>query len=143
MKLHLGVIDIPYGDEDSGDATTGDVAEELEIRYEIMKVFFDMYQEQIAELLANSVSGQLENILAGAPPGSDPTLEAMSEVHSLFSAFLESMKMNGYPGVPTQASLDGVSKRFKRKFGPPRPSFIDSGLYMASMRAWISEVMNA
>ena len=34
--LHLGVIDIPYEDENT---TTGSVAEELEARYQIMQTF--------------------------------------------------------------------------------------------------------
>ena len=40
-------------------------------------------------------------------------------------------------------ALDGISRRFKNKKGPPRPSFIDTGTYQAAMRAWVSGVLNA
>ncbi|EMS7098655.1 hypothetical protein [Yersinia intermedia] len=143
ITLHLGVIDIPYGDEESGEATTGDVAEILEAKYHIMQVFFDRYHRDIGDVMADSLAGQLENIIAGMPPSSDPMLEAMGKIHDMFSNFLETQQMNGLPGVPTQAALDGVSKRFKVKFGPPRPSFIDTGTYQAAMRAWVSGVLNA
>lgn len=88
-------------------------------------------------------SGQLENIIAGAPPSKDPFAEAMSKVHDLFVNFLDDEEMNGMPGVPTLRALMGISKRFKDKKGQPRPSFIDTGTYQAAMRAWVSGVPNA
>lgn len=140
MKLHLGVIDIPY---ESESVTTGDVAEFLEDKYGIMTHFFWLYGPIIAELMAESIAGQLENIIAGAPPSKDPFAEAMSKVHDLFVNFLDDEEMNGMPGVPTLRALMGISKRFKDKKGQPRPSFIDTGTYQAAMRAWVSGVPNA
>ena len=140
MKLHLGVIDIPY---DEGEESTGDVAQYLEERYQILQRFFDEHQEKIVSLMEESIAGALENIMAGAPPSADPFAEAMSEVHNLFVFFLTTRQLDGNAGIPTLASLNGVSRRLKNKRGPVRPSFIDTGLYMASMRAWVSEVMNA
>ncbi|WP_407258081.1 hypothetical protein [Klebsiella quasipneumoniae] len=61
MKLHLGVEDIPY---ESESVTTGDVAEFLEDKYGIMAHFFWLYGPIIAELMAESIAGQLENIIA-------------------------------------------------------------------------------
>lgn len=140
MKLHLGVIDVPY----EGDSvTTGDVAEFLEDKYGIMAHFFWLYGPIISELMADSIAGQLENIIAGAPPSDDPFAEAMSKVHDLFSGFLDDEEMKGMPGVPTLRALMGISKRFKNQKGPPRPSFIDTGTYQAAMRAWVSGVLNA
>lgn len=49
ITFHLGVIDIPYEDEDT---TTGSVAEELEARYQIMQTFFDRYGNDIADLMS-------------------------------------------------------------------------------------------
>lgn len=141
MKLHLGVIDIPYEDEDT---TTGSVAEALEGKYKIMQTFFDRYGGDIAQLMANDLAAGLENMLAGAPPSHDPFAESMSRVHHLFSAFLENKEMDGLKGIPTQRALKGISKRFKNRKGPKnRPSFIDTGTFQASMRAWVSEVLNA
>lgn len=140
MKLHLGVIDVPYDEE---DATTGEVATFLEEKYQVMQLFFDYHQADIIKLMENSIAGSLENIMAGATASSDPFAEAMSEIHNLFVFFITSKKLDGRPGVPTMASLLGISKRLKNKRGQPRPSFIDTGLYIASMRAWVSEVINA
>lgn len=140
MILHLGVMDIPYEDD---KVTTGDVAGYLEDRYKILQTFFDMYADTIADFMADSLAGQIENMMAGAPPNNDPFSEAMSKTHDLFVKFLDNQEMNGKPGVPTKRALDGISKRFKMKKGEPRPSFIDTGAYQASMRAWVSGVINA
>lgn len=140
MKLHLGVIEIPY---DGEDVTTGDVAHFLEDRYSVMQLFFEKREKEIVSLMENSLAGSLENIMAGASPANDPFIEAMSGIHNLFVMFITSRQLDGNPGIPTRASLEGVSKRLKNKRGPARPSFVDTGLYIASMRAWVSEVMSA
>lgn len=140
ITFHLGVIDVPYEDENT---TTGDVAEYLEEKYQIMQTFFDRYSNDIADLMANDLAASLENMMAGAPPAKDPLAESMSRIHDLFVAFLDNTEMNGLTGVPTRRALDGISRRFKNKKGPPRPSFIDTGTYQAAMRAWVSGVLNA
>lgn len=141
ITFHLGVIDVPYEDENT---TTGDVAEYLEEKYQIMQTFFDRYGREIADLMAEDMAGQLENLIAGFPPRDDPFRASMERVHHLFVAFLDNAEMNGLPGVPTKRALDGISKRFKSGKGPkPRPSFIDTGTYQAAMRAWVSGVLNA
>lgn len=140
ITLHLGVMDIPYDDE---GVTTGDVAEHLEERYKIMQTFFDRYSNDISSLMTNDLAASLENMMAGAPPSRDPLAESMSKIHNLFVAFLDNQEMNGVDGVPTRRALDGISRRFKNKKGPPRPSFIDTGTYQAAMRAWVSGVLNA
>ncbi|HAV8980451.1 TPA: hypothetical protein JLE55_002849 [Escherichia coli] len=140
ITFHLGVIDVPYEDENT---TTGDVAEYLEEKYQIMQTFFDRYSKDIADLMANDMAASLENMMAGAPPAKDPLAESMSRIHDLFVAFLDNTEMNGLPGVPTRRALLGISKRFKNKKGDPRASFIDTGNYQAAMRAWVSGVLNA
>ncbi|EDV2765983.1 hypothetical protein S017_004804 [Salmonella enterica subsp. enterica] len=140
ITFHLGVIDVPYEDENT---TTGDVAEYLEEKYQIMQTFFDRYSNDIADLMTNDMAASLENLMAGAPPARDPLAESMSRIHDLFVAFLDNTEMNGLPGVPTRRALKGISRRFKNKKGPPRPSFIDTGTYQAAMRAWVSGVLNA
>ena len=110
ITLHLGVMDIPYEDENT---TTGDVAEFLEGKYKIMQTFFDRHGQDIAALMADDLAGGLENMLAGAPTPRDPFAESMSRVHDLFVAFLDNEEMNGIDGVPTRRALLGISKRFK------------------------------
>jgi hypothetical protein len=133
VKLLLGVIDIPYADEPG--TTTGDVATILEGKYQIMEKFYDRHGDDMADELADGFAGALENIMAGGPPNL-PFQSGMPKTERAFRTFLDLEEIKG-DGIPTQAALDGVSKRFKRNHGPRRPSFIDSGLYQASMKAWL------
>lgn len=167
MILHLGVIDIPYATyvrpdqrrvavrrkkggpariinaAPRGGETTGDVAEILEDKYHIMEFFFeDIGSDLIAAALEHSMSGAIENLVAGASVGNfDPTDQAMSEIKGAFDAFITQQEMDGQqPGVPTKASLRGVNHRFKHPYAKgnaPRPSFRDTGEYLSSFKAWV------
>lgn len=153
MILHLGVIDIPYAQAPKrhqrkagtgGTQTTGDVAGWLENRYHVMEIFAEAKGDKIAAALEDSLSGALESALMGAANMNsyDPTGKAMTDIEDAFKVFLSSQEIEklGYPGVPTQAALDGVNHRLKRpyaKSNPRRPSFIDTGLYESSFKAWI------
>lgn len=161
LTLHLGVVEMPYDNGRSmttqdifnqlrkgkppsrsavrGTVTTGDVAGFLEGKYHVMEVFFELYKDAIAEALKGSLAGSLENLLMGGPEGAPAFGTASGEIETLFRKFLESKEMDslGIPGVPTQASLDGVSPRFKRGKGPVRPSFVASGLYENNFTAWV------
>ena len=146
--LHLGVIDQPY---DEG-ATTGMVAEILEDKYHVMEVFFELRIDDVAAALERSIQGALDALAMDAPVENiDPFGSATADIETAFRHFLDSKEIEGIgiPGVPTQAALDGVSHRFKNprykitKKGKkvkraPRPSFIDTGLYEASMKAWFT-----
>lgn len=147
LTLHLGVIDQAYAD--ASGKTTGDVAQILEDKYHIMETFaeeigLDVIQKAIEQSARNAVETL---ILGGSRPGSNSanmslTLEAEGEIESAFKLFLSQQELDyTQPGVPTQAALKGVSHRFKRpylKTNPARPSFIDTGLYQSSMKAWTS-----
>jgi hypothetical protein len=137
--LHLGVIDQPYAE---GAKSTGDVAEILESKYEVMGKFAEKHEQDIAGDLENSLEGVLENMMLGGPTvAPDQAFAAgTSAIEHRFKQFLSLKEMDslGVPGVPTQAALAGKSKRFKSGYGPkPRPSFIDTGLYQANFKAWI------
>ena len=138
MTLHLGVVDVPYADK-SG-TSTGDVAGYLEQRYNVMRHFFELNDEKIAAKLADSLAGQLENLLAGAPAeGVQPYAEAESAIDAEFRQFLalDVLASYGYPGIPTKAALAGENLRLKSKKGAARPSFIASSLYQMSFRSWV------
>src|ERR1700743_475626 len=128
LTLHLGVTELPYNYGDKS-MTTGDVAEILEAKYEVMQQFYDHHQQQIADDLAEGMVGVLESTLMGAPPTLDPYGSGTSKGEQSFRDFLDRKEIETYgiPGVPTQAALKGVSHRFKRPYKkrPPRPSFID------------------
>lgn len=152
IKLHLGVYDLPYAQApkrhqrktgSAGTQTTGDVAGWLESRYHVMEIFFEDKRDDIAADLEESLQGALESILMGAGNANsfDPTGKAMSAIEDRFKTYLSSgeIEQSGYPGVPTQAAKDGVNHRLKHPYGktnPQRPSFIDTGLYQASFKAW-------
>lgn len=152
MKLLLGVTDIPYTDTSdkvridnskpriSKSTTTGDVAEILEAKYDVMQHFVDLHMPDIEKSIENSLAGQLESLMMGAPVSNDAFGTAMGEIETLFKfTYLvkEEIAQTGQAGVPTQAAIDGISSRFKGGRGPRRPSFIDTGLYQASFKAWI------
>jgi len=152
MILHLGVYDVPYAQApkrhqpksgSAGTQTTGDVAGWLEGRYHVMEIFAQEKGDDIAAALESSLAGALESAFMGAANMNnfDPTGAAMSEIEDRFKTFLSSQEIEklGYPGVPTQAAKDGVNHRLKHPYRKraARPSFIDTGLYQASFKAWI------
>jgi len=137
MIISLGVIDLPYDDEKG--VTTGDVAEILESEYGVMASFVDLHEADILDAVENALVGHMENMMLGAPPTDSPLAGAASTIEKEFRNYLDAEEMSQVAGiaghsagVPTKAALKGVSKRFKRKRGARRPSFIDSGMYQAS-----------
>jgi hypothetical protein len=161
MILHLGVIDVPYVDPNPVKApkasprarlhkrhhakyrniTTGDVATFLENRYHVFENFYHLHEADIASDIENSLQGAVETLLMGGPPNLDAVGGATSSIENRFKEFLSNREMDriGYPGVPTEAAERGVSHRFKNPYKrrAPRPSFIDTGLFSASMKSWI------
>lgn len=149
MKLHLGVIELPYVDVATPSAkgaaaaastvNTADVARWLEEDYHVMEVFYELHKQEIADALALSMNDSLQNFMLGAKVPENPLLQAESTIEMLFRKFIEMQEMDslGIPGVPTQASLDGVNHRFKSGYQKgSRPSFRDTGLYESSFKAW-------
>ncbi len=163
--LHLGVIDIPYVEPAPapkkvakagrrprphkahsakyGHVTTGDVASFLENRYHVMELFWELHQDAIADDFANSISGSIETFLMGGPANLDVMGSATSQLEDRFKQMLSMRELDslGYPGIPTEAAKAGVSHRHKSGFTKnrtPRPSFIDTGLFQASFKAWVT-----
>lgn len=164
--LHLGVIDIPYATNvpeaqrrsvvrrrpdgsiesftaaPSGGETTGDVAAFLEEEYHVMEVFYeDVGSDAIAKALEVSARDALENMMMGSPADISLTKAAEDEIAAAFKLFLVQQEMDGVVGgVPTKAALAGVNHRLKHPYAkgnPERPSFIDTGTYENSFRAWV------
>jgi hypothetical protein len=152
--LVLGVIELPYADDSSyrkaktrkpkskpeGSKTTGDIAEILEDRYHPMENFFDLNKPRIVEKLIDSYEGALESILMGAPATHDPAGEAVAFIEDGFKRFITEKTIESLPipGIPTQAAQEGHSHRFKHPYAKraPRPSLLDTGLYIGSFKAW-------
>lgn len=152
VKLHMGVTELPYSHtENTGKvkkgrnkgnpyaSTTGAVAEILEDKYHVLENFWNAHQPEIVAAIEDGLEGAFESLLMGATAISNPLAEGAGQVEKLFQTFLDSGEIErmGVPGVPTQASLERRSLRFKSKKNPrSRPSFIDTGLYESSFRCW-------
>lgn len=141
MKLHLGVLDVGYSSEEGGK-TTGEVAEILEDKYHIMRVFFELNDDYIGDQIANSLAGSLESLAQGAPYNPSLLKPAIPKVDARFRDFLSSGEMSKILPETQQiaAAKAGVSHRKKQpyaKANKPRQAFIDTGLYNASFRAWV------
>jgi hypothetical protein len=159
MVLHLGVIDVPYvqalvgkiakakkGKANkpvktvAGTQTTGDVAQWLENKYCVMEGFAQLHSEDISQAISNSVAGAIETVMMGGPASIDAFGSATSEIETLFKfTYLdnEEITQTGADGVPTQAAKDGINPRLKSGKGDPRPSFIATGQYQNSFKAWV------
>jgi hypothetical protein len=167
LRLHFGVIDVPYQSPSEapakrkarlgkalvkpkrpkkadGGKTTGDVATILEDKYGVFEAFFDNNEVAIVDHLEGGITGALESMLMGAPPSLDAFGEGAAKVEEMFKSALSNREIESYglEGVPTAAARKGVSHRFKHphaKKNPRRPSFIDTGLYQASSKVWVAE----
>jgi hypothetical protein len=138
--LHLGVFVQPYSN--SGRTvravTTGDVAQWLENKYEIMGTFYKVHADDVfGPAIENSLEGSLESLLMGRAV--DPWASAMTTIEQRFRTFISSREVErvGIRGTPTKAALKGINPRLKRGRGPRRPSFRAAGLYMNAFRAWV------
>jgi hypothetical protein len=165
LVLHLGVLDLPYANEtktekvprakkgqankpikpktESGRQTTGDVAEILEDKYGIMDTFAFARLPDIAKALEESIAGELETLMMGGRPSGNPFASAESSIGTMFKQFISTQQIEhmGIEGVPTQAALKGVNHRLKHSYAkanPRRPSFIDTGMYVANFKCWVS-----
>lgn len=160
MKLTLGILDIPYGlARSAGRAragksirgggastqSTGDVAEILEAKYQIMERFYHAHEEEITDAIAQDMSDFFETNISGFARGNAINFTATeSTIRTMFNRFIDSQEMDrlGVPGVPTKASLQGVNHRLKHptaKGNPVRPSFRDTGTYLQSFKATVEE----
>jgi len=164
MKLNLGVLDVPYRLYDHSKpvakpykhkqpmrkpaspehATTGTVAEELEEKYGIMQVFADRYQDRIAQSLSDSVAGAIETMAMGGPQMDVATIlkSGIGSIERDFKNYLdqEEIAQAGVEGVPTKAALLGINHRMKKPTTHKRrPSFIDTGQYQSSFKAWVDD----
>jgi hypothetical protein len=137
LTLHLGVLVQPYR---NNGLTTADVAEFLESKYGLMEAFYRVHGDIVMGAMAKSLEGSMESLLMGKRV--NPWGYATQVIQREFREFISSREAErvGIPGTPTKAALRGVNHRLKHPYASRnarRPSFIDTGLYQASMRAWV------
>jgi hypothetical protein len=120
--------------------TTGEVAEILEEYYGIMQAFYDLHENDIADIIDDSVTASLEAELEGNAEV-DPYAAACPAIQALFRQFIDNKEMDGViAGVPTKSAILGISHRFGSRVRiTGRPSFQDTGLYEESFRAWFED----
>ncbi|KGC03455.1 hypothetical protein DM81_3471 [Burkholderia multivorans] len=140
--LHLGVVDVAYtGPDAKPGVTTGDVATFLEEEYHVMRVFLEMYEEEIGELLANDIAGEIESIAQGKPVRGLALDVSTGKIGELFRDFLDAREWKQASAQAVAAAEEGVNHRKKRPYAAEnsaRPEFVDTGLYQAAFRAWIT-----
>jgi hypothetical protein len=132
----------PWRHRESGAEDTGTVAEFLEEKYGVMGFFYKKYEAFVAAALADIYRKKLEVMLMGGPIAPSSHTTFLEKVATQFNYFIDRREMDGQvEGVPTKASLDAKTSRFKkgRQKKGPRPSFRDTGNYEGSMRAWVEE----
>ncbi|HEX7911786.1 MAG TPA: hypothetical protein VF534_27345 [Paraburkholderia sp.] len=153
VTLNLGVVDVAYSDGD-GATTTGDVAGYLEAEYHVMRTFLELHEGEIGDFLADAMAGEIESLAQGKPlvafGGKDVTthlgdrvLEGQSvngRIEEAFRDFLDDGEWQRVSGQTIDAAEQGVSQRKKQpnKKRSARSAFVDTGLYQASFRAWLS-----
>lgn len=142
VTLHLGVVVQPYRSKSkkASPLTTADVAQFLETKYGLMQRFFDVKSARIAHAGEWSIVASIDAMFHGRYI--DPFGQMTQSIQTMFNDFISSREAEvvGIPGTPTKAALRGVNHRLKHpyaKSNPRRASFIDTGLYLASFRAWV------
>ena len=159
MKIMLGFESLPYTTRSSrtraklgkgvriakgyGEGTTSaEVAKELEERYNLVDTFYLGVEDELSSALEEFYGEKIEAIMMEKPPKKILGDELTSKVEEEFRKYL----LKEEHGIHTLAARRGVShlspQPYSRK-NPPRPSFIDTGLYMKSFRAWIEDEENS
>ena len=155
MKLNLGVIDVP--EPEGGTSYT--VGVELEKQYGVFSMFANTYEKFIVETVAEDAADGLEALMRGESVSVNTVFATSGEeITNKMHEFITTQEVErvapsyGEYGIPTQAALEGktlrtaagktISKvrkgqKVKKVYGQRRPSFIYSGIFEKSMKAWI------
>lgn len=146
-KLSLGVLDVAYSDAQGGDGTTttGEVADILEKRYQVMQTFFDLKGGLIADAIGVAMGIQIQNLMRGEKIQANSMHGAEQKIEHLFRSFLDANEMQkltlALSGAPLSiAAMKGQNQRKLKpssKRNKARPAFVDSGLYRRSFQAKI------
>ena len=142
MKLLLGVENVAYSDPDaSGATTTAEVAEILEEKYHVMRVFVELHGQEIADVIGQGIADDLEALANDERIGKQMLMGSMGKIESEFRDYLGADEWQKTSGQAIAAAQNGVSHRFravkgaKAKARGPRVAFVDTGLFSASFRA--------
>jgi hypothetical protein len=132
--------------------TTQEVAKDLETRYGLVEIFWSRVEDEFTEMLEDAFSDAIEQVMTvsemsvrdtgrAAVSGALGLSKETEKIERRFRQALSGKEFDGLPGVPTLAAQRGVSHLRRHPYAKrgPRPSFIDTGMYQRSFRAWIEE----
>ncbi|HSY75450.1 MAG TPA: hypothetical protein VK890_01260 [Bacteroidia bacterium] len=165
LTLHFGFVQTPYTSETRfRPATSAKAAEKLkrkrgfrstmtadklanilEAKYNIVHTFSEVHDEDIRDIINNGFKEVAERMILERKGHSKASLKnlmksATRQVEELFKAFLDNEEMNGrVEGVPSKAATKGKLGGRGRitRSGIARPTFVNTGIYKNSFRAWI------
>jgi len=122
-----------------GDGTnSAEVAKELEEKYALVDTFYLSVADELSDALEEVFGEAIETTMMSKPPKKIPTDQITKKIEEEFRTYLDHEEH----GIKTTAAQRGVSHLLPQPYSrknPPRQSFIDTGLYRASFRAWIEE----
>jgi hypothetical protein len=140
LKLVLGFEDRPYTAQyitpgrrkyrtgKYGQKTSSaQVAEELEGRYGILESFVEE-EDTIQTLLEDVLAERIDQVLAGKDYDKKDIEKRLPGIEKAFKTMLEEEMLHTRGNVPTAAAMT-----------EGRKSFIKTGLYRSSFRAWVEE----
>jgi hypothetical protein len=157
LTLHMGFLNTPYTDEArqaparfaksverlkrrrsfSRTMTAEKVSKILEGKYNIVETFNEIYEDDINALIHEGFKEVAEHVIMNKGGDTRAKMKNLmkpytNQVQRMFKAFIDDEEMNNMvPGVPTKVSIKG--RRGRR----PGPSFLRTGIYKASFRAWV------
>jgi hypothetical protein len=125
--------------------TTSEVAADLEARYKIVETFWEMEEDNFVEVIEEAFADDIEDVMqmGQVPKTGGISDRETDKIEKKFMQNLQSHKYDGViSGVPTTAAQRGVSHLYQKPYAKraPRPSFIDTGMYQRSFRAWVEEL---
>jgi len=165
IALHFGFINTPYTREtiarpftsaklkekgklkrgSSKNMTALKVADILEAKYNVVETFHAIHEEEIKNVMHEGFKEVAERMISERGGQTRASLKnlmkpATKQIENMFRQFLDHEEMNGMiEGVPTDAAkggkLRGRGKITRR--GIQRASFVNTGIYKASFRAWV------
>jgi len=130
---------LAYG---AGETTTS-VAARLEADYEVVETFYEQpnIQDYIVNLLEDALYDITEVVMdTDQPPIVPIPIKNINKIEDRFRRALARKEIKG-PGIPTGTAEAGVSHLYTDPYKKraPRPSFIDTGMYQQSFRAWVED----
>jgi hypothetical protein len=125
--------------------TTAEVAAELEAKYKIVETFWELEEDNFVEMIEDAFVEDIENVMqmSEVKKATGVSVKETDKIEAKFKQNLSSRRYDGMiSGVPTLAAQKGVSHLRQHPYAKrgSRPSFIDTGMYQRSFRAWIEDV---